>query len=142
MNSTWTATALSDAAPEAVLAALIDPDAIARWAPVDFDIEDDSSRLRAGTRTRVSGKLGGVRVGFDVEVERADAQQLRLRATGPVDMDVAYELSPQADGTTVKACVSLARGRGLVARFMTEATAGLLRAGALSTAVNRIAAAA
>ena len=68
-DSTWTATARSQAAPEDVLAALIDPDAIARWAPVAFEIEDDSSRLRPGTRTRVSGKLGGVRVGFDVEVQ-------------------------------------------------------------------------
>lgn len=139
-DCTWTATALSGAAPEAVLAALVDPDAIARWAPVAFDIEDDASRLRAGTRTRVSGRLGGVRVGFDVEVERADARQLRLRAEGPVNMDVAYDFSPGAGGTAVSASVSLARGRGLVARLMTEATAGLLRAGALSAAVNRIAA--
>jgi uncharacterized protein YndB with AHSA1/START domain len=147
-TATWTATARSEAAPEAVLAALVDPDAIARWAPVTFEIEDDPTslrsvnRLRPGTRTRVSGKLGGVRVGFDVEVQRADEQQLRLRALGPVEMDVAYDISPEADGTAVSASVSLARGRGLVARLMTEATAGLLRAGALSQAVNRIAAAA
>lgn len=141
-DTTWTATARTDAAPEAVLAALIEPDAIARWAPVNFEIEDPTSlrseatALKAGSHVRVSGKLGGVRVGFDVEVERADTEQLRLRASGPVDMDVAYCLSPGK----VTASVSLNRGRGLVARLMTEATAGLLRAGALSTAVNRIAA--
>ena len=141
-TATWTATARSEAAPEAILEALVDPDAIARWAPVRFELEDDSTRLRPGTRTRVSGRLAGVRVGFDVEVHCADESQLRLRASGPVDMDVAYELSPQADGTAVCASVSLVRGRGLTGRLLTEATAGLLRAGALSQAVNRIAAAA
>jgi uncharacterized protein YndB with AHSA1/START domain len=141
-NATWTATARSEAAPQAVLEALVDPDAIARWSPVSFELEDDSSRLRPGTRARVSGRLGGVRVGFDVEVHRADEQQLRLRASGPVNMDVAYDISPQADGTAVSASVSLARGRGLAGRLLAEATAGLLHAGALSQAVNRIAAAA
>ena len=141
--ATWTATARSEATPEAVLETLVDPDAIARWAPVTFDIEDEcTARLRAGSRTRVSGRLAGVRVGFDVEVERADAAQLRLRASGPVDMDVAYAFSAQPDGTAVSASISLRRGRGLTGRLMTEATAGLLRAGALTTAVSRIAAAA
>ena len=141
-TATWTATARSQAAPGEILEALVDTDAIARWSPVSFEIDDDRRRLLPGTRARVSGRLAGMRVGFDVEVHRADEMQLRLRASGPVDMDVAYDLAPEADGTAVMASVSLARGRGLTGRLLAEATAGLLRAGALSQAVNRIAAAA
>jgi carbon monoxide dehydrogenase subunit G len=140
MNSTWTATAHTGAAPEAVLAALTDPDAVARWSPVSFEIEDDHGRLRAGTRTRVSGKLAGVRVGFDVEVHRADDRRLALSACGPVHMDVNYDVQATPDGSDVHASISLAKGRGLMAGLLAEATAGLLKAGALSHAVNRIAA--
>ena len=143
MSNTFTASAQTGATPEAVLAALTDPDAVARWSPVAFEVEDDSGRLRTGTRTRVSGKLAGVRVGFDVEVHRADDRQLALSARGPVCMDVNYDVAPEPDGSTsVRASISLAKGRGIVASLMAEATAGLLRAGALSHAVNRIAAAA
>ena len=139
--STWTAQANTEAAPEAVIAALTDPDGIARWSPVAFEVEDDAGRLRAGTRTRVSGKLAGVRVGFDVEVHRADERQLSLSASGPVSMDVNYDVELTEDGhTSVRACISLGKGRGLLSRLMAEATAGLLQAGALSAAVNRIAA--
>jgi carbon monoxide dehydrogenase subunit G len=141
-TTTWTATALTCAAPEAVLAALTNPDAVARWSPVAFEVEDDGTgRLRTGTRTRVSGKLAGVRVGFDVHVHCADDRQLSLSAKGPVVMDVAYDVAPAPDGSTaVRASVSLAKGRGLIAGLLAEATAGLLRAGALTAAVNRIAA--
>jgi uncharacterized protein YndB with AHSA1/START domain len=143
MSTTFTASALTGAPPEAVLAALTDPDAVARWSPVAFEVEDDSGRLRAGTRTRVSGRLAGVRVGFDVEVHRADDRQLALSARGPVHLDVNYDVAPEPDGSTsVRASISLAKGRGFVAGLMAEATAGLLRAGALSHAVDRIAAAA
>jgi uncharacterized protein YndB with AHSA1/START domain len=143
MSTTFTASALTGAPPEAVLAALTDPDAVARWSPVAFEVEDESGRLRAGTRTRVSGRLAGVRVGFDIEVHRADDRQLALSARGPVHMDVNYDVAPGPDGSTaVNASISLARGRGIVAGLMAEATAGLLRAGALSQAVQRIAAAA
>ena len=46
---TWTATTSVDAAPEAVLDVLTDPDAIARWAPLPFDVDDlDTPRLMAG----------------------------------------------------------------------------------------------
>jgi hypothetical protein len=137
---TWTAQATTAARPEEILAALTDPSAVARWSPVAFDIEDDGvRRLRAGTRTRVSGRLAGVRVGFDVEVDRADDRQLRLRAQGPVSMDVAYDWAPADGATEVRASVSVHPGRGLLSSVMAEATAGLLRAGALSTAVDRIA---
>ena len=139
---TWTAQAITEARPEAILAALTDPDACARWSPVAFDVEDDAGRLRAGTRTRVSGRLAGVRVGFDVEVHRADDRQLALSAHGPVAMDVAYDVSPVDRGTEVRASVSVRPGRGIVARMLAEATNGLLSTGALSLAVDRLVAAA
>jgi hypothetical protein len=135
---TWTATTITEARPEDVLAALTDPDAVARWSPVAFDIEDDLFRLRAGSRTRVSGKLAGVRVGFDVEVHEADAGRFSLSACGPVAMDVDYDVATGDDGTEVHASVSVRPGRGLLSTVMAEATAGLLRAGALSAAVDRL----
>src|SRR4051812_5011024 len=108
---TWTAQATTAARPEEILAALTDPSAVARWSPVEFDIEDDRvRRLKTGTRTRVSGRLAGVRVGFDVEVDRADDHQLRLRAQGPVSMDVAYDVSPAGEATEVRASVSVRPG--------------------------------
>jgi carbon monoxide dehydrogenase subunit G len=137
---TWTAHALTDAHPEDVLLALTDPDAVARWSPVPFDVEDDDVlRLRAGTRTRVSGRLAGVRVGFDVEVEHADDRALRLRASGPVSMDVEYDVERAGAATEVRASVSVRPGRGLLSSVMAEATNGLLRAGALDTALDRLA---
>jgi len=137
---TWTAQAMTEARPEEVLAALTDPDACARWSPIEFAVEDDDvRRLRAGTRTRVSGKLAGVRVGFDVEVHHADDRRLQLRAKGPVSMDVAYDVAPTGAATEVRASVSVHPGRGLMSSMMAEVTAGMLRAGALTAAVDRIA---
>src|SRR6185312_15836504 len=70
---TYTATTTSTARPSAVLAVLTDPDAVARWAPVDFYVDDlTHPRLSEGSRARVSGRLAGQRVGFDVEVHQAD----------------------------------------------------------------------
>ncbi len=138
--STWTAHATTDAPPAAVLAALTDPDAVARWSPVPFEVEDAGGRLRTGTHTRVSGRLAGVRVGFDVQVHHADERRLMLSASGPVAMDVAYDVDAGADGcTNVRASVSVQKGRGLLGTVMAEATTGFLRAGALSAAVDRIA---
>jgi Polyketide cyclase / dehydrase and lipid transport len=137
---TWTAQAITEARPEDVLLALTDPDAVARWSPVPFDLEDeDLLRLRAGSRTRVSGKLAGVRVGFDVEVHAADERRFSLSALGPVSMDVDYDVAAGDTGTEVHASVSVRPGRGLLSSVMAEATNGLLRAGALSAAVDRLA---
>jgi hypothetical protein len=137
---TWTAQTTTEARPEDVLLALTDPDAVARWSPVPFDIEDDDLlRLRAGSRTRVSGKLAGVRVGFDVEIHAADDGRFSLSALGPVSMDVDYDVAAGDTGTEVHASVSVRPGRGLLSSVMAEATNGLLRAGALSAAVDRLA---
>ena len=90
----WTASALVDADPDAVLDALTDPDAIADWAPVGFDVDGlEGGRLRSGGRARVRGALAGVGATFDVDVMRADESGLELEARGPIGLEVAYRVA-------------------------------------------------
>src|SRR3954471_16438561 len=97
---TWTATTTVDAGPDAVLDVLTDPDAIGRWAPLPFDVEDlDTPRLITGSPARASARLAGRRVGFEIEVHEAEPGRLTLVATGPIELDVAYDLSPAGDGS-------------------------------------------
>jgi uncharacterized protein YndB with AHSA1/START domain len=139
----WTTTTQANARPEQVLEVLTDPDAIRLWSPIDFDVEDlNGMRLEAGTTARVSGKLAGVRVGFDIEVHAADADGVELTAHGPIGIDVRYELAPAGDGSEVTASVSLRRGGGITGRLISQATAALLSAGALDGAARGIARAA
>ena len=136
---TWTASTTVDAPPEAVLDVLTDPGACARWAPVDFEVSDlDAERLEAGTRPRVSGRIAGVEVGFDVEVLTAAEDRLQLRCDGPVAIDVRYDLAPADSGSAVRASVGVEPGRGIRGRILAEATSALLRAGALDHALSRI----
>jgi hypothetical protein len=139
----WSATTTTKASPERVLEVLTQPEEIRRWSPVDFDLDDlESSRLAPGTRARVTGRLAGVRVGFDVEVHAADHDVLKLSADGPVGLDVRYELAPADTGSELYASVSLRRGGGISGRLVANATAALLAAGALEGAAGRIARAA
>jgi hypothetical protein len=139
----WTATTTAKATPDQVLEVLTHPDEIRRWSPVDFDLDEiDARRLTPGTRARVTGKLAGVRVGFDVEVHAADEELLELSADGPVGLDVRYELAPADTGSEVRASVSLRRSGGITGRLVANATAALLAAGALDGAAGRIARAA
>jgi hypothetical protein len=136
----WNATTTANATPDQLLAVLTHPDEIRRWSPVEFDLDDiEGPRLQAGTRTRVSGTLAGVRVGFDVEVRAADRGGLELTANGPVGLDVRYDFAPADGGAELSASVSLRRGRGLTGRLVGGATATLLSAGALEGAAGRIA---
>jgi hypothetical protein len=137
--SRWIATAQTNATPEQLLDVLTRPQQIRRWSPVDFDTEElDSRRLAAGTRTRVTGKLAGVRVGFDVEVHAADEARLELSADGPIGLEVRYDLAPADAGAHMTASVSLRRGGGLTGRVVANAAAALLSAGALDGATGRI----
>jgi hypothetical protein len=137
--STWTEHLTAQAAPAAVLEVLTDPHACGRWAPVDFEFDGlDGDRLRAGSRARVEGRLAGRRVGFDVEVLAADEERLVLLAHGPIALDVEYRLRPVAAGSEVRASVAV-RGDGLAGRVLAQATGALLAAGALRTAISRIA---
>ena len=141
--SSYTATIETSAPPEQVLAVLTDPDAIRDWSPVPFELEDPGARaLEAGTETRVSGSLGGVRVGFDVQVHAADSEGLRLSAEGPVALDVDYGLRPLESGSEVTAQVTVCKPGGLKARLIGKATEALLAGGALEGATGRIARAA
>jgi polyketide cyclase/dehydrase/lipid transport protein len=136
---TWTATTTTAARPAEVLDVLTDPEACARWAPVAFEVDElKGSRLHAGAKARVCGRLAGRSVGFDVEVREADERGLALRANGPVGFDVAYELEAVAAGSQVRASVSVRPSRGIAGRLLAEATGALLSAGALEAAVSRI----
>jgi hypothetical protein len=138
--SEWTAKARAKATPCQVLQVLTLPDEIRRWSPVDFDLDDlDGSRLAPGTRGRVTGRLAGVKVGFDVEIHAADEATLELSADGPVGLDVRYELVKDETGAELIASVSMRRGGGLTGRLVANATAALLSAGALEGAAARIA---
>jgi hypothetical protein len=139
----WTTSMQAKAHPEQVLEVLTDPEAIRRWSPIDFDVEDlDGARLAAGSTARVSGKLAGVRVGFDVEVHAADEDGVELTADGPIGFDVRYELAPTPCGSELRASVSMRRSGGITGRVLSKATAALLSAGALDGAARGIARAA
>jgi carbon monoxide dehydrogenase subunit G len=136
---TWTATTTVDARPEAVLAILTDPEACRRWAPFAFDVDDVANRLSPGSRARVTGRLAGRSVDFEVEIHEADDHRLILSAQGPVGFDVRYDLAPAARGSEVRASVSVRPEGGLAGRVLAQATQAMLAAGALDTAVARIA---
>src|SRR5689334_426222 len=103
---TWTTTATVGAEPGAVLDVLTNPDACRRWAPVDFDVSGlGDRRLLAGSRARVTGRLAGRDVGFDVHVHEASDAALELSADGPVAFDVRYDLAPADGGSEVRARV-------------------------------------
>jgi hypothetical protein len=137
--ATWTAQTRLAGLPDEVLAMLTDPDAIASWAPVSFELVDyQGRRLIAGERVRVRGALGGPAVWFDVDVGEADDGRLALTATGPIRLDVEYQAIAVGDGSELRASVAVS-GSGLRGRILAKAAEALLAAGALSTAVSRIA---
>jgi hypothetical protein len=137
---TWTAATTVETRPEQVLAVLTDPSSAARWSPVEFDVEElDGERLAPGSRAVLAGRLAGRRIEFRIDVSHSDEGRLALRATGPADMDVEYELAGDCRGTDVVARVDVRPGRGLAGRLLSSATDGLLAAGSLETALGAIA---
>jgi ABC-type amino acid transport substrate-binding protein len=138
--STWTAQTTVRSRPEDVFCTLVDPDAIQRWSPVDFEIEAlDGGRLAAGGQARVVGRLAGMAVGFDVDVAHADGERLSLSAVGPIGLDVDYRLTALDEGSEICASVSVRRGSGISGRVLAGATDALLAGGALQAAIARIA---
>ena len=140
--SSYTTTIETCASTDQILAVLTDPQAIRSWSPVPFELEGAAEALTAGSETRVSGSLAGLRVGFDVRVHTAGADGLELTADGPVAFDVRYGLRPAPKGSEVWATVSLKRSRGVTSLLIGKATEALLAAGALDSAAGRIARAA
>ena len=137
---TWTAQITSKGRPEDVLGVLTDPAACGRWAPIDFDVEGlNGDRLVTGSRARVVGRIEGQRCSFDVDVIAADASGVKLLASGPIVLNVSYELSEAPSGSEVTAKVAVAGSRGFTGRLIAQATDALLAAGALRHAVTRIA---
>ena len=135
----WTTQTRVAGAPDEVLDLLTEPDAIARWSPIDFEVVDwEGDRLCAGDRVRVEGRLAGRALAFDVDVARADEEALALRAHGPIRLDVAYRIRPTSDGSEVHAVVDVS-GRGIMGRVLAQATDALLASGALRFAVDRLA---
>jgi hypothetical protein len=125
--------------PADVLELLTAPDAIARWAPVPFEVmELKGQRLQSGSRARVAGRLAGHSVEFDVDVLRASDERLELVAEGPISIDVQYRLRPAGVESELEACVSV-QGRGFFGRVLAKATETLLAAGALRMSIDRLA---
>src|SRR3954467_11054249 len=102
----WTATTTTTATPDQVLEVLTHPDEIRRWSPIDFELDDlDTARLAPGTPSRVTGRLAGVGVGFDVHGPDADTGLLELSADDRVGIDVRYE--PQQTNTDSEVCANV-----------------------------------
>ncbi len=136
---TWTTQAKLHGAPEHVLEVLTRTDAIARWAPFPFELRGfDRDRLAAGDKLLVVGLLTGQRVEFEVEVVVARGGRLALQVSGPIDLDVEYVAKPLDGGSELHASVQVT-GRGLIGSVFARATEAMLAAGALNTAVGRIA---
>ena len=125
--------------PAEVLELLTRPEAIARWAPIPFEvIELDEARLEAGSHARVAGRLAGRSVEFDVDVLHASDDCLELVADGAISLGVTYRMRPAPGGSEVEAAVSV-DGEGLLGRVLAKATEALLAAGALRISLDRIA---
>jgi hypothetical protein len=135
----WTARKKVDGPPDHVLQLLTEPNAISRWAPIDFTVVDwAGDRLAAGERVRVRGSLAGRSLDFVVDVAEANDGRLELTASGPIRLDVAYEALAVDDGSDVHASITVS-GNGLLGGLLARATDALLAAGALGAAVDRIA---
>ena len=134
----WCSNTTVPASPADVLDLLTEPEAIARWAPIPFEVLAlDGSRLHGGSRARVAGRLAGRTVEFDVNVHRACDGRLELVADGPILLGVRYVLRPAEEGSEIDASVSV-EGRGLAGRVLAKATEALLAAGALRLALERL----
>jgi hypothetical protein len=125
--------------PADVLELLTEPAAIARWAPVPFEVVAlEGNRLQSGSRARVAGRLAGRSVEFDVDVLRASDERLELVAQGPISIDVQYTLRPAGAESEIEACVAV-DGQGLFGRVLAKATEALLAAGGLRMSIERLA---
>lgn len=139
-DEVWTARRFIRAEPPEVLQALTDPQLISLWAPVGFEVDGLCGRhLRGGSHAIVNGSLAGVAAEFEIDVLRADEAGLELRASGPIDFEVAYRLVPESGGVLVHADVKLGRETGLNARVLRAATGALLNGGGLDRALGCLA---
>jgi hypothetical protein len=123
---TWTSNATVPGSAADVLAFLTEPEAIARWAPIPFEVVAlDRTRREAGGHARVAGRLAGPLGRIDVEVLHASDRRLELVADGPISLGVTYLLRPTSSGSDVDASISV-RGGGLQGRLPARATESLI----------------
>src|SRR5689334_3998003 len=102
----WSARATVHAEAGEVLAALTDPELIAAWAPIGFELDDpEAPPLRSGSHERVCGSIAGVKAHFDVDVMCAELGRLELVADGPLGFDVRYRFRQQGCRVVVDASV-------------------------------------
>jgi hypothetical protein len=136
----WRSNTTVPGSPTDVLELLTEPDAIARWAPIPFEVMslDGGTRLESGTRARVAGRLAGRSLEFDVDVLRASDDRLELVAEGPISIDVRYLLTPAGSSSEVEASIAV-EGRGLFGRMLAKTTEALLAGGALRMSLERLA---
>ena len=139
----WTADTIVGAGADQVMDVLTRPCAITHWAPVPFEVEGvEGDRLETGTQARVTGRLAGQVLAFDVDVRQASQGQLRLTASGPfVELDVAYDVRAHNEAAHVNALIDV-KGKGVLGRFVAKAVDGLLASGALTEALSQLAEAA
>ncbi|MBV9154110.1 MAG: SRPBCC family protein [Alphaproteobacteria bacterium] len=137
----WTSRTTFTGDPERVLELLTDPDEAQTWSPIDFSLEDaEGRRLRTGDVTHIAGQLAGRRMSFDIEVFKASDGQLRLRARGPVEIEVEYGVVARDDGSgELTAWIAVSSAGGLIGRLVASATDAVLAAGALDATVRKIA---
>jgi hypothetical protein len=137
---TWRSHATVRATPERVIETLTDTEACRRWSPVPFRLDDvETTRLRPGMRTRVSGGLLGAEVRFELETFAADPTRLLLRARGPIEILVDYALAPEPAGCSVEAVISVRPLEARFGRLLASTTGLLLASGTLEHALVRIA---
>jgi hypothetical protein len=138
--STWSTHRSVNGSPDEVIEVLSDPEAIRRWSPIDFELEElRGHRLESGSRARVAGRLASRSAAFDVDVAQAGGGRFAVAARGPIEIDVEYEAFEDDGGASdVWATVSVS-GSGLLGRLLAQATDALLAAGALDKALGRIA---
>ncbi len=134
----WRADAWVPGPPDEVLELLTDPDAIARWSPIGFELIDlTDDRLVAGACGRVRGVLARRTLEFTVDVREASVHGLALVARGPFELDVDYRMLPLDRGSEIRAVIAI-RGRGLIGGLLARAAEAMLAAGALSESLRRI----
>jgi Polyketide cyclase / dehydrase and lipid transport len=137
---TWRSHTTVLATPEHVIDTLTDTAACARWSPVPFAVEGvGSRRLAPGTIPRVTGRLLGAPVRFHLHTLEANPRRLRLHARGPIEIRVAYTLTPVAEGCAIDAHVSIDLPRNPLGRLVGRTTGLMLASGTLDVTLSRIA---
>jgi len=125
---TWTARKHIDADPAVVLDLLTDTDSCREWSPVPFDLDGASdARLAAGSRMRVSGRLVGRRVGFDVEVHEVGDGRLAIHDITLAPLSRTGALMGDSDlGTAIRRwrCGSAADGTDVLPSLLPSSCRG------------------